>query len=162
MNVFDFAMKMELDGKSFYEKLAIETESEGLRKIFNELAEDEQKHYEIFQMLKEKQTIDSMPESTALEGAKDIFAEMQADQTAQRLLKKNLDAYQYAMKTEKESARLYREAAEKEEDPAIKALLLKIAMEEQKHLNILENIFDFVNAPTQSLVWGEFSNLEEY
>jgi len=162
MNVFDFAMKMELDGKAFYEKLAIEAESEGLRKIFNGLAEDEQKHYEIFQMLKEKQTIESMPESTALEGAKDIFSEMQADLPSQNLLKKNLDAYQYAMKTEKESARLYLEAAEKEEDTAVKSLLLKIATEEQKHLNILENIFDFVNAPTHSLVWGEFSNLEEY
>jgi len=162
MNIFDYAMKMELDGKAFYEKLATETESEGLRKIFNELAEDEQKHYEIFQQLKEKQPIKSIKESTALEGAKDIFAEMQADQSAKSLLKTNVDAYQYAMKTERESAKLYRDAAEKEEDSEVKNLLLKIAMEEQKHLNILENIFDFINAPSQSLVWGEFSNLEEY
>ena len=162
MNVFDYALKMELDGKAFYEKLATETESEGLRKIFNELAEDEQKHYEIFQKLKENQTINSMPESIALEGAKNIFTEMLADLSSQRLLKSNLDAYQYAMKTEKESAKLYREAAAKEENAAVKSLLLKISVEEQKHFNILENIFDFVNAPTQSLVWGEFSNLEEY
>jgi len=162
MNIFDYALKMELDGKAFYEKLATETESEGLRKIFNELADDEQKHYDIFQQLKENQAINSMADSVALEGAKNIFTEMQADLSSQSLLKTNLDAYQRAMEAEKESAKLYCEAAAKEEDGAVKTLLLKIALEEQKHLNILENIFDFVNAPTQSLVWGEFSNLEEY
>ncbi|MDX2479375.1 MAG: ferritin family protein [Desulfuromusa sp.] len=162
MNVFDYAIKMELDGKVFYEKLAAETDSEGLRKIFSELAADEQKHYDIFQQLREEKVIDSMPDSTALDGAKNIFAEMQADKSAQNLLKTNLDAYQYAMKMEQDSAKLYREAAAKEENSKVKTFLLKIALEEQKHLNILENIFDFVNAPTQSLVWGEFSNLEEY
>lgn len=162
MNVFDYAIKMELDGKAFYEKLAKETESEGLQKIFNELAEDEQKHYDIFSKLKENQSLNSMPDSTALEGAKNIFTEMQADVSSQKLLKTNLDAYQQAMNAEKESAKLYRDAAAKEENAEVKALLLKIAIEEEKHLNILENIFDFVNAPTHSLVWGEFSNLNEY
>ncbi len=162
MNVFDYAIKMELDGKAFYEKLAKETESEGLRKIFSELAEDEQKHYDIFSKLKENQSLNSMPDSTALEGAKNIFTEMQADVSSQKLLKTNLDAYQQAMNAEKESAKLYRDAAAKEENAEVKALLLKIAIEEEKHLNILENIFDFVNAPTHSLVWGEFSNLNEY
>jgi len=162
MNVFDYAIKMELDGKAFYEKLAKKTESEGLQKIFNELAEDEQKHYDIFSKLKENQNLNSMPDSTALEGAKNIFTEMQADASSQKLLNTNLDAYQQAMNAEKESAKLYRDAAAKEENAEVKAMLLKIAIEEEKHLNILENIFDFVNAPTQSLVWGEFSNLNEY
>lgn len=162
MNVFDYAIKMELDGKAFYEKLAKETDSEGLQKIFNELAEDEQKHCDIFSRLKENQNIKSMSDSTALEGAKNIFTEMQADVSSQKLQKTNLDAYQQAMNAEKESAKLYRDAAAKEENAEVKALLLKIAIEEEKHLNILENIFDFVNAPTQSLVWGEFSNLNEY
>ncbi|MEE4253411.1 MAG: ferritin family protein [Desulfuromusa sp.] len=162
MNVFDYALKMELDGKAFYEKLAKETESEGLRKIFNELAEDEQKHYDIFSQLKENKNIKSMPDSVALEGAKNVFTEMQKDVSSQKLLKTNLDAYQQAMNAEKESAKLYRDAAAKEENTEVKALLLKISIEEEKHLNILENIFDFVNAPTQLLVWGEFSNLKEY
>lgn len=162
MNVFDYALKMELDGKAFYEKLAKDTESEGLRKIFNDLAEDEQKHYDIFSQLKDNQSIESMPDSVALEGAKNIFAEMQENSDSQKFLKTNLDAYQHAMQTEKDSAKLYRDAAEKEENSEVKALLLKISIEEEKHLNILENIFDFVNAPTQSLVWGEFSNLKEY
>jgi hypothetical protein len=26
----------------------------------------------------------------------------------------------------------------------------------------VQNIYDFVNAPTQYLAWGEFSNLDEF
>jgi len=44
----------------------------------------------------------------------------------------------------------------------VRSLLLKIAGEEHKHFNILENIFHFVNAPNQYLAWGEFSNLDEF
>ena len=46
MNVFDFAIKMELDGKAFYEKLAKGTNIAGLQTIFSRLAADEQKHRE--------------------------------------------------------------------------------------------------------------------
>ncbi|MCW8860516.1 MAG: ferritin family protein [Deltaproteobacteria bacterium] len=162
MNIYEYAMKMELDGKAFYEKLAAETESEGLRKIFSELADDEQKHYDIFRQLKEQESVSSMADSTALEGARSLFADLQVNQSEQHLLKSNLDAYQYAMKAEKESAKLYQDAADKEKDEAVKNLLQKMAVEERKHLHILENIFDFVNAPNQSLVWAEFSNLNEF
>jgi len=66
------------------------------------------------------------------------------------------------MKLETDSFRLYEDAAAKEKDPGIKALLLKIAGEEHKHFNVLGNIFNFVNAPNQFLAWREFSNLDEF
>jgi hypothetical protein len=37
-----------------------------------------------------------------------------------------------------------------------------IAEEEKKHLNIIENIYSFVESPRTYLAWGEFSNLEAY
>ncbi len=160
MNILDYAMKMELDGKAFYEKLAAECSSEGLRNIFTELAHDEQKHYDIFRKLKDQKAVGAMSDSTALEGARSLFADMQADQASRDLLKSNLDGYRYAMKAEQESADLYLKAAEQEDDREAKALLQKIAVEEQKHLKILENAYDFVNAPERPLVWGEWSNLD--
>jgi rubrerythrin len=39
--------------------------------------------------------------------------------------------------------------------------LRRIAEEERRHLNIMENIFDFVESPKTFLAWGEFSNLNE-
>ena len=52
MNVFDFAMQMEIDGKAHYEKLAAGTSIAGLQNIFLMLAADEQKHYEVVQAMK--------------------------------------------------------------------------------------------------------------
>jgi rubrerythrin len=104
----------------------------------------------------------SMVDSTALDGAKTIFAELQKKGSALSPDTKSLEAYRYAMQVEEDSATLYQEAAEKETNPQIRELLLRIATEERKHLNILENVFEFVNAPNQSLVWGEFSNLKEF
>jgi rubrerythrin len=162
MNVFDFAIKMELDGKDYYEMLAKKAEQTGLKNIFTGLAEDEQKHYEIFQELKSTGGTPVMSESGILDVAKNIFAELPTGETTLSRVGGNLQAYQHAMKLESESIRIYEEAAAKEHDPAIKALLLKVADEERKHFNILGNIYNFVNAPNQSLAWGEFSNLEEF
>ncbi len=162
MNVFDFAMKMEVDGKAYYEKLAQESGVAGLKTIFTRLAEDEQKHYETFQALKSGAKAPVMHETTVLEEAQNIFAQLAAGEKAQRIGAGDLEAYQYAMKLETDSFRLYEDAATKEKNPEVRALLLKIAGEEHKHFNILGNIYHFVNAPNEYLAWGEFSNLEEF
>jgi len=162
MNIFDYAMQMEQDGQSFYERLAENTEAQGLRSIFRWLAGDEQKHYETFRTMKEQGRDLSMVDSTALEETRNVFAQLQASGQTLATDAKNLEAYQFAMKVEADSAQLYQEAAERESDPGRRDVLQRIATEERKHLNILENIFDFVNEPTQSLVWSEFSNLKEF
>jgi rubrerythrin len=162
MNVFDFAMQMETDGKAYYEKLARQTDQTGLKTIFTRLAEDEQKHFEIFQSLRTGGKVQTMQESRALADALHIFAELRGGATATAAGKDDLAAYRHAMKLEADSFRLYEDAAAKETNAEVQALLLKVAGEEHKHFNILENIYYFVNAPNQYLAWGEFSNLEEF
>lgn len=162
MNVFDYAMKMELDGKAFYEKLARETNVDGLTTIFNRLAEDEQKHYEIFLALKSQTQATAMEETTVLDESKNVFEKLVAEKEALGPVTGDLEGYRFAMKLEADSFRLYEDAAAKEQNADVKALLLKIAAEEQKHFEIVQNIYDFVNAPNQYLAWGEFSNLDEF
>jgi rubrerythrin len=162
MNVFDFAIKMELDGKAFYEKLAQGTNIAGLQTIFSTLAGDEQKHYEIFLALKGQTQATAMEDSTVLEQAKNVFEQLLAQKGALGSLKGDLEAYRYAMQVEADSFRLYEEAAQKEGNQDVKNLLLRIAEEEHKHFTILQNVHDFVNAPNEYLAWGEFSNLDEF
>jgi rubrerythrin len=162
MNVFDFAMKMEEDGKTYYEKLASQTSHPGLKTIFTRLAEDEQKHYEIFQKLKSSGIAPAMSDSTIIAEAKNVFEELSDEGKALKGIEGNLAAYQHAMKVEADSFRLYEKAANEENDPVTKNLLMKIAGEEHKHFNVLENVYHFVNAPNQYIAWGEFSNLDEF
>jgi rubrerythrin len=162
MNVFDFAMKMEIDGKAFYEKMAQETSSAGLKTIFSRLAEDEQKHYEIFQSLKSQTQTIVMKDSTVLDESRNIFEELLGEKDLQADIGNDIEGYRYAMKLEADSFRLYEDAAAKEENSQVKSLLLRIAAEEHNHFNILQNIYDFVNAPSQYLAWREFSNIDEF
>ncbi len=162
MNVFDFAMQMETDGKAYYEKLARQTDQAGLKTIFTRLAEDEQKHYEIFQELRTGGKAPAMQKSTALADAQNIFAELLKGSAVATGSKDDLAAYRQAMKLEADSFRFYEDAAVKKATAEVKSLLLKIAAEEHKHFNILENIYHFVNAPNQYLAWGEFSNLGQF
>jgi rubrerythrin len=160
MNVFDFAMKMELQGKACYENLAASTQQMGLRTIFNGLAADEQKHYDLFRDLKEGKAW-SMTDSKMLDQAKNVFSDLVRDKERLGELHEDLDAYRLALKLEADSVKLYEDMAKKEQDPDTVTLYLKLANEEKKHFNIVENICDFVMRPKYYLEWREFSNLHE-
>ena len=158
MDVFEFAMKMELDGKAYYEKLAAETSIRGFKVIFNRLAEDEQKHYDTVKAISQGVDV-SMVDTTVLDGAKNVFQEVIGDEQLLGGIKENLQAYEHAKDIEAESVKLYEELAAKEANPQIAALLRRIAEEERKHFNIMENLYDFALRPKYYLEWREFSNL---
>jgi rubrerythrin len=161
MNVFDFAMKMELQGKAFYEDLAESANHPGLKTIFTGLAADEQKHYELFRDLKEGKSR-SMSDSAMLDEAKTVFQNFIANrELIESQLREDLDGYNIGLKIEEESVKLYEDMAKQEQDPELVQLYLKIANEEKKHYNIVENIRDFVMRPKYYLEWREFSNLNE-
>lgn len=160
MNLFDFALKMEADGKVYYEKLAAETPIPEFRNIFSLLAAAEQGHHDAIQALKNG-TDAIKAESKVLDHAKNIFARLlRMDQTHDQL-QFDRDGYLHAIKAEEESIKFYEEAANKENNAEARKLLLMLAAEEKEHLSIVENIYDFVERPRTFLAWGEFSNLKE-
>jgi rubrerythrin len=161
MNLFDFAMKMEMDGKAYYEKLAAETPVAGLKNIFRSLAQDELKHYDTINAIKAG-IKGEMADTAVLQEAKNVFQDLTGDRNIVGSLKKDLDGYRHAMKIEAESVRLYEDAAGKETQADTSRLFLRIAAEEKKHYNIMENLYDFVLAPQNYLAWAEFSNLKEF
>jgi len=160
MNPFEFALKMELDGKAYYEKLASETSDVGVKAIFLNLAADELKHYDTIKKMWEGVPT-AMADSTALETSKNLFQDLMRDKNIVESMKKSLDGYQHARKIEADSVRFYEEMAKKENNPETKQLLIKIANEEKKHYNILDNLYDYTLAPQNFLAWGEFNNLKE-
>lgn len=161
MNPFAFALKMELDGKIYYEQLAAETRNQNLKKIFHSLAKDEQKHFETIQAMSEHKDF-SMVDSAVLQEAQNLFQVLLAEKESAVPLSKDLDVYQHAMTIEAKSQKFYEDLAQNEKNPDASALLLKIANEEKKHFIIVDNIYTFMLAPYNFLAWGEFSNLAEY
>jgi rubrerythrin len=161
MNVFEYAMGMETDAEAFYRKLADHTEHKGIKKIFLDLAADEQRHFRTFQALKER-TSAAVADSPALKDAKNVFSTLMEEKAGLKDLKGDLEAYRYAMKLEADAARFYREINEEEQDAQVRDQLEKIISQEYNHFLIVENLYHFIDGPNQYLAWGEFSNLEEF
>lgn len=162
MNVFDFAIEMEDSGCEYYTGLAKTATLPGLKTVFTSMAEDERKHSEFFRSLKMGNQDLNLPEASSLITAQNVFSFLPRDEEALKGMTDVLQAYTHGMKLEADSFKFYQDAASKEDNLEVKALILKIASEEQEHFNILENLFNFVNAPNQSLEWAEFSNLGEF
>ncbi len=160
MNVFDFAINMEEDGRKFYEKLAEEANEPELKSIFTLLAAEEAQHRDIFQAMKNGED-PVKANSKSMERIKSIFQKLLEKKDAFGILRKDPDGYLHSIKTEEDYIRLYEDMAKKEKNEHVKELLLQIAEEERHHLNIMENIYDFVESPRTFLAWGEFSNLRE-
>lgn len=160
MNVFDFAMEMEKAGQVHYERLAAEASTAEFKNLFSMLATAEQAHYDALHAVKNGKDV-VKADFTVLEKAKIIFQKLLPEKEDRGDLQADPDGYMHAIKAEEDSIKFYEEAAEKEQNEYARKLLLMLAEEEKEHLSIVENIYEFAEAPRTFLAWGEFSNLKE-
>jgi rubrerythrin len=161
MNVFDFALKMEEDGRAYYQKLAAEANVPEFKTIFAMLADAEQEHHDAIKAMKKGVPAEQV-DSKVLEKAKNVFQKLLERKQTLASLKADPDGFKNAIRIAEEGIKLYEELAGKETNPVAAKVLLMLAEEERKHLEIMENIYEFAEAPHTFLAWGEFSNLKEY
>ncbi|MGE5604888.1 MAG: ferritin-like domain-containing protein [Bacteroidota bacterium] len=160
MNTLELAMKMEKDGEIFYRDLAATATNAGFREIFNQLADDEIKHYQVFQSMQKQP--ERFGESMILKKATNIFKQMIAEDSLNNLDHSQLELYQKAMELEKKSQVFYLEQAATAADESQKELWQKIAAEEAQHYFLLHNIYELVLRPQVWVENGEFVHLEDY
>lgn len=154
------AIQMEKDGYAFYSKAAAQTNSDMGRTIYESLAEDEQRHLDIFKkMFKDKigksEWNDLMNSSkkytnipifpTDLKNAPG----MDSDST-------ELDALRMAMDSEKEAIDYYKKLKDKLNKKEVKNLIDEIIEQEKNHYSLLENEFNHINSTGY---WFEFDYL---
>lgn len=162
MDIFEFAMQMELDGKAFYEKGAAKTSNPELKKIFLTLAEEEQRHYNIFKNLKNGQ-LEAATQITAgraktISITKNLFQKM-TEEGKNTLFGDDISAlWEEAVAIEEKSEKLYREEAHKTKDPDRQKLLNKIADEEKNHIYLIDNMLSFINDPQSFVASNQFSS----
>jgi rubrerythrin len=165
MNIYQFAKQMEVDGEKYYRMLAEQSDSTGLQKIFLMLADEEVKHFKVIDLMSRGEHNPELAETKILDRVKNVFAEMRdtephlhIDSTAAT------QNYRKARDIEEESRNFYREQAGKVENETQAAIFLRLSMEEEKHLRIMESIVDFVSRPEPGnwLENAEWHHLEAY
>ncbi len=165
MNVFEFAMKMEKDGQTYYETHAAKETNPALKQIWQQLAADEVKHYEIFRRMKEGQIGEAAKMSSVgtkiLENAKTVFQELAAKGKDVSFSRDVFEAWEKAQDVEIETEEFYRKKQDEEKDPAVKKAFGLIADEENKHVNLIEHVLDFLHEPKAWLEDAEWGNIDK-
>ena len=159
-NIFEYAMQMEKDGEDFYRQLAQKTGNNGMKTILTMLADEEVKHYDAIEKIKTQNT--QIAESEILIDAKNVFVQIKESGESFNFDINEADLYKKARDIEKKSRDFYKEKANEVTEKYQKELLLKLAIEEQKHYILLDNIIEFVSQPEQWLEDAEFFHLEDY
>ena len=164
MNVFEFAMKMETDGRTFYLEKAEKMESPWLKKILVELADDELKHYNIFKAMKEGRSAEyrDAEQTKIIPTLKNVFEELKAENKNFSFPADSKKIWEEALEIEKKSEDFYRDKATEMGSDNQKLILNKIADEEHKHWVTLQNVIRFLDRPSHWLEDAEWSHLEDY
>ncbi len=159
MDIYTYAMQMEKDGENYYREIAAQTKNVGIKNILIMLADAEVQHYRTFQHMRNHEAL-RVPDLAYLSSIKNVFAELRE---RKRSITNGTQTalYQKAQKLEEKTRDFYREKAG-EVDQAQKEIFLKIADEEQKHYDILENLIIMLSRPDNWLENPEWYHLEEY
>ncbi|MBN1974534.1 MAG: ferritin family protein [Sedimentisphaerales bacterium] len=160
MDIFEYALKMEKDGESFYRELAAKVNNKGLQLILTMLADEEARHYQAIESMRQDKY--QMAETTILDDAKNIFVEMKEKKQELEPDQEQIKLYEKAQEIEKKSQQFYNEKAQQADLVEHKKLFIELAKEEEKHYFLLENIIKFVSRPKLWLENAEWYHLEEY
>jgi rubrerythrin len=161
MNIFEIAMQMEKEGEAHYRKLASQADDEGLKNIFNLLADDEVKHFRVFEKMAGKTEIE-MSDTPILDDVRKIFREMQEEAKSYTGAASQEQVYRRALEGEEENIAAYEEFLEQAVDDNEKAVIRKIIEEEKKHAFLLSGLIEFVRQPDAWLENAEFNQWESY
>jgi rubrerythrin len=134
--VLTFAIRREADEAAFYQ-MAAHRAKPGVKKTFEELAQDEEGHrrrLEKFDLKKIDQI--ELKETQGL-GIAETVEDVQFDPEMSYA-----DLLRMAIKNEEKARTLYHSTAGAVHEPEMKRLLLILAQEEEKHKERLEKIYD--------------------
>jgi len=165
MKAFEYAMKMELDGKEFYTEQAGRMADPALRQIYEELADDEERHYRIFKAMMEGEKIspDEALRTGILATTKNVFQKLKKSGAKVGQFPRGvIEAWEKAREIEDKVEKFYREQATKVAEAGEKKIWNRIADEEHKHWVAINHVVDFVNRPNQWLEDAEWSHLDDY
>jgi rubrerythrin len=127
-DILDFAMNSEQEAVDFYNELAANANTEDMRQVFNQFAQEEIGHKAKIRQIKEEGTYTLPKEKVKDLKLSDyvVNVEPTKDMSYQ-------DALVVAMKKEKAAFRLYMDLAEQTDNESMKNLFLGLAQEESKH-----------------------------
>ena len=160
MDIYKFAMQMELDGRHFYLDLAKKTENAGIKNILTMMAESEAKHYNVILDMQKNDKAEYSKDAEVLTKIKNIFTKMREEKEIDVDVSQ-VEFYKKALEIEADSEKFYLERADEEKDPHRKEIFLTLAKEEKSHCILLENIVNLVSQPDNWIENSEWYDIDD-
>lgn len=160
MDIYKYAMQMEVDGRDFYLDMMKKTNNKGLKNILTMMADSEAKHYNVILDMQKNDKTEFSADTEVLTNVKNVFMRMKEEKDIDVDVSQ-AEFYKKALKTEADSRKFYLERADEEEDSHRKEIFLNLAEEERKHCVLLENMIGFVSQPADWLENPEWYHLDE-
>ena len=160
MDIYKFAMQMELDGRHFYQDLAKKTKNAGIKSVLTMMAESEAKHYNVILDMQKNDKTEYSKDVEVLTKIKNIFAKMKEEKEIDVDVSQ-VEFYKKASEIEADSEKFYLERADEEKDPHRKEIFLTLANEEKGHCILLENLVNLVSQPDSWIENSEWYDIDE-
>ncbi|MFO8083745.1 MAG: ferritin family protein [Desulfobacterales bacterium] len=144
LEILKGAVLLEIRGKSFYQKVANDSESEAVRDFFEQMAGEEEKHIKIlahqYRSYQNNQKFD--PEAFSEEKHSGAAQEVLTDKIKQQISAAGFEsaAIAAAMAMERDAIQYYSKREKDSRDPDEKALYRWLASWETRHLDMLVDI----------------------
>jgi len=160
MDIIEQAIDFEYNGHKFYTEQAALAKTTAVRDILKNLASDELEHAEFLEFLQKNQ-VDEFKPSDSMHKIKDIIKESII--TDPKFLSKDLavlDVLKAALELEDKARKHYSDEALSTLDEKSQKLLSLLALEEEKHYNLIANLIKFIDEPGNLLETQEFSHYD--
>lgn len=161
MNIFDYALSLKREKELFYRELSRTAGSQGVRELFELLAEEEAVHGRAIAEMA-KNILPQLPESTMLSEAGAVIKGMEERQEQPGFHNEQLQLYDRALKYEEQAKELFLHKAAEVQDSCQREMLRRISDAESTHKMVIETIINFVSKPERWLENAEWYHLEEY
>ncbi|MDW7656675.1 MAG: ferritin family protein [Bacillota bacterium] len=160
MNLYDYAIKMEIDGEQYYRDQAEKNQGQAIRRVFTLLAEVEMKHAALLRSRQEGEAVDKeMAEMTADQNVFSALNDFKADVTS---IPRQLDVYRMALEIEQKSIDQYKKLLDNAKTDQDKQLLSFLVDQETQHYNLFDTLTTLVKRPEDWVEDAEFGKREDY
>jgi rubrerythrin len=130
----------------FYVEAAGKTRNDLGRKMFERLAAEETKHEQLLTSWSEQ---GACPADTPAEGLDPDFVRKGREKVAEAIQADtgDLEALEFGRKMERQAIEFYEKGAEAADDEASRDLFLRLKAEEDKHLALLTDLYEYMKDP---------------
>ncbi len=160
MNSLDYAIQIETNGAGYYREQANLHTGTTLERIFNMLAEEEERHKLLLKDVEEN-VFSTLP-ANDLSMKDTLFSGLGQLKDEIRDTVSQLEIYQFARAMEEKSIALYTELLKDAVDEKERALLMFIEKQERLHADILDELVVRISRPEEWVESAEFGPREEY